>query len=316
MGFPIPDTGAVTEDSGVGGGLLSTSGDINYLFGSDAGEWTAATLTGAYGSQLVIDTDGNWTYTADNANATIQALDSGQSITEVFSVSANGGNSTITITINGTDEPPCFVGGTLIDTPHGPRLIETLAIGDLVLTRDNGAQEIRWIGASHQKLDDPQKMASLAPVRITKGSFGPGIPERDLLLSPMHRVLVQNADIPILFGESEVFCPVGQLINGFSIRQDAVPEVSYYHMLFDQHEVLSSSGCASESFYPGQVGLGGFADETREELFTLFPDFRSMPQSYGQTARTVLRGYEAKLVRDRLIPDAPFLHETRLKRVG
>ena len=145
MGFPVPDFGSVTEDDDVGGELI-VSGDIDYFLADDTGEWTAETITGAYDSELVIDEDGNWTYTADNSNAAIQALDTGDTLTEVFTVTSDAGTSTITITINGVDEPSCFVSGTLIDTPHGPRRVESLRVGDRVLTRDNGEQIIRWAG--------------------------------------------------------------------------------------------------------------------------------------------------------------------------
>jgi hypothetical protein len=40
----------------------------------------------------------------------------------------------------------CFIPGTDITTPNGPRLIESLIPGDLVTTQDHGNQPIRWIG--------------------------------------------------------------------------------------------------------------------------------------------------------------------------
>ena len=41
---------------------------------------------------------------------------------------------------------PCFTAGTCIRTPRGEVPVETLKLGDQVLTLDNGPQEIRWIG--------------------------------------------------------------------------------------------------------------------------------------------------------------------------
>ena len=307
MGFPIPDTGAVTEDTGVIGGLIGTSGDINFWFGSDAGQWTAETITGAYGSQLTIDADGRWVYTATNSNATIQALNTGDTLTEVFTVTSTGGTSTITITINGLDEPPCFVRGTLIDTPHGPRLVEDLRTGDMVLTRDNGPQKLRWVGAKHVSSLANENYDKLRPIRILKDSFGPGVPATDLLVSPMHRMLVRDPLAELLFGQQEILCAAKLLINGRNIYRDNASETVYYHMLFDDHQVVTSNGCPSESFYPGRIGLSAFETESREEVFLLFPELRSMPETYGKTARYTLRNYEAKILAESLPGPSPLL---------
>ncbi len=301
MAIPVPDTGSVTEDND-SGGILSTSGDIDYLFGNDAGAWTAETITGSYGSELVIDEDGNWTYTANNDNAAIQALDTGETLTEVFTVTSANGTSTVTITINGVDEPPCFVAGTLIDTPHGPRPVETLREGDLVLTRDHGAQAIRWAGRRLLDLREVPGRQALLPIRLRRNCLGPGVPDRDLLLSPMHRVLVRDPLVGLLTGRDEVLCPASQLVNGDTITREEVAQVCYHHLLFETHQILGSSGCDSESFYPGRLGLDGFGDGTREEVLALFPDLRSLPSSYGPTARHVTKRHEALLLADRLAP--------------
>lgn len=303
MGIPLPDTGEVTEDVGVVGGLIGTSGDIDIWLVDDTGEWTAETLTGSYGSTLVIDDDGNWTYTATNDHPAIDALNDGETLTEVFTVTSTYGSSTITITINGTTDPPCFAAGTLIDTPFGPRAVENLRAGDLVVTKDQGVQAVRWVGGTEVLIRDPETAHKFQPVRIRAGAFGPGVPARDLVLSPMHRVVISHPDVPLLFGESEVLCAAQSLVNGFSIVQEPVDRVTYVHLLFDDHQVVTSSGCASESFYPGTVGMDGLDLGQREELFTLFPDLRSLPQSYGPAARMVLKGYEARLLRDRFLPE-------------
>jgi len=301
MAIPVPDTGAVTEDDDVGG-ILSVSGDIDYLFGDDSGEWTAETITGAYGSQLVIDEDGNWTYTADNSNPAIQALDTGDTLTEVFTVTSDNGTSTITITINGVDEPPCFVSGTLIDTGRGPRPVEALRPGDRVLTRDHGEQVIRWAGARRLVLPEGPQGDRFRPIRLRAGCLGPGVPARDLLVSPMHRVVVRHPSVALLTGADEVFCPARHLLNGGTVVAEPVTEVCYHHLLFDAHEVLCSSGLESESFYPGDIGLDGFGARTREEVLALFPDLRGLAHAYGPTARPVARRHEAVLIAERLAP--------------
>ncbi|MCB6184416.1 retention module-containing protein, partial [Leeia sp. TBRC 13508] len=66
---------------------------------------SAGTFTGAYGS-LLLNADGSYTYTLDNQNATVNALNDGQSIHDVFSYTltdSQGNTSTanLDITING-----------------------------------------------------------------------------------------------------------------------------------------------------------------------------------------------------------------------
>lgn len=306
MGFPQPDTGSAAEDAGLVGGFLTTSGDINLgpFFNNDAGHWTAQTISGTYGSTLEIDKDGIWRYTADNSHASIQALNAGDSLTEVFTVTSVRGTSTITITIDGADEPPCFVSGTMIDTPYGPRPIETLQAGDQVLTRDNGVQTISWIGSREISLAPEND--KLRPIRITKGALGPNLPDRDLLLSPKHRLLITDPVLSLVTGCDEVLCAAKNLINGQSIYAECATSVRYHHLLFETHQVLSSSGCCSESFYPGQIGLESFQDQAREEVFGLFPELRALPQSFGPTARPIAKRHEAALIREHYEPAQVF----------
>jgi VCBS repeat-containing protein len=66
-----------------------------------------------YGT-LDLNSDGTYTYTLDNGNNTVQELDSGESLTESFSYTitdTDGDESTtsLTVTINGADEPPSIV---------------------------------------------------------------------------------------------------------------------------------------------------------------------------------------------------------------
>ncbi|BDI05077.1 VCBS domain-containing protein [Sphaerotilus microaerophilus] len=110
------DSGSVTEDLNVSGGLISDSGTLTVTDGdTNQATITAGTLTGTYGS-LTIDAAGAWTYSATNSQTAIQALGAGQSLTDTITVtSADGSSHTITITINGANDAAAFGSGTGVD---------------------------------------------------------------------------------------------------------------------------------------------------------------------------------------------------------
>ena len=182
----------------------------------------------------------------------------------------------------------CFARGTLIDTPAGPVAIETLKAGDPVRTLDHGTQEIRWIGST-----TVPATGKLAPVVITKGALGNS---RELLVSPQHRMLVSGWKAELLFGEPQVLAAATHLVNGDTIYRREGGEVEYFHMMFDTHEIVFAEGAPCESFHPGEMGLNALNTATREEIFTLFPELRTNPASYGPTTRTALKGFEARVI--------------------
>ncbi|MCC7321293.1 MAG: Hint domain-containing protein [Rubellimicrobium sp.] len=184
----------------------------------------------------------------------------------------------------------CFTPGTLIATPQGARPVETLVPGDLVVTRDHGLQPVRWSGRR-----TVAGIGRFAPVRIRPGTV-PGL-ERDLLVSPQHRMLFQGYRAELLFGEGEVLASARHLVDGLAVTTEEVAEVTYVHLLFDRHEIIYAEGAATESFHPGEIGLSALAEPAREEVFALFPELRSMPARAGNTARRCLKRPEALLLR-------------------
>lgn len=182
----------------------------------------------------------------------------------------------------------CFKAGTQISTPFGPRRVEDLRPGDPVITRDNGVQPVRWTGRRAVA-----GTGDFAPIRFAPGAIGN---TRPLLVSPQHRMLLRSSNVNLLFNTAEAFVAARHLVNGKSIRQVEKDSIDYVHILFDQHEVIYAEGAESESYHPGRHGLNGIMEHAREELFALFPDLRSDPESYGDTARPCLKEYEAKLL--------------------
>ncbi len=209
------------------------------------------------------------------------------------------GNVTGTLDFEEIEEViPCFTPGTMIATPKGERLVEELREGDKVITRDNGIQEIRWAGTKKLGWKALTANAHLKPVLIREGSLGNGLPERDILVSPNHRVLVANDRTALYFEEREVLVAAKHLVDNKGVQkvEDAMG-ISYIHFMFDHHEVVLSNGAWTESFQPGDYSLKGIGNAQRTEIFELFPELESVEgiEEYSAARRT-LKKHEAKIL--------------------
>lgn len=190
---------------------------------------------------------------------------------------------------------PCFTPGTLIDTDEGRIPVEELLPGDRVLTRDRGFRTLRWVGAKEVDADLLARRPEFTPVRIARGALGNGLPERDMLVSPQHRVLITGPRAELLFGEHEVLVAAKHLVGMKGINRAHGTPVTYVHIMADRHEIVRSDGLWSESFQPGDMSLAGLDRPQREELLALFPELqtRSGQRSYT-AARMSLRAHEAR----------------------
>ncbi len=184
---------------------------------------------------------------------------------------------------------PCFVAGTLIQTPYGERPVEELTPGDMVLTQDDGPQPLRWIGSR-----EVAAIGKLAPIRIRAGTFGS---HRELMVSPQHRVLIRDSLADLLFGDAEVLVAAKDLVNDHSVRRIEGGQITYVHLLFDRHQVVFSEGLPTESFFPGPQTTKAFEAEIIDEICTIFPELDPMTgEGYSPTARRALRSFEARLL--------------------
>lgn len=235
-----------------------------------------SSVTLANGEIVTLNADGTFDISGQDD------VDDDETTTFTYTIEDDEGNSDVGF-VNVTTTP-CFVAGTLIETDQGPVPVEDLTVGMRVLTRDHGGQSIRWIGRSTRVAEGVQ-----APVRFAANALG----EHDEIeLSPSHRVLVQSATAEVLFGQDEVLVPAHHLVNDTSIRRrvDGQP-VTYFHVLFDRHEVIRGNGLESESYHPGAASLDGLDAETRAEFFALMGDSW---RSYKSMSRPTLRSFETK----------------------
>lgn len=195
----------------------------------------------------------------------------------------------------------CFTPGTRIATPRGEIAVENLKAGDKVITRDNGAQTLRWVGRRDLKPNEMRMNAAFQPVLIRAGALGKDLPERDMLVSPQHRMLVKSDLAEMMFQEREVLIAAKHLTGLDGVDQVQTGAVSYLHLMFDQHEVVLAEGAWSESFQPGDHSLRGIGAEQRQEILTLFPELDTLAglDTYG-SARLSLKQHEAHTLVDRL----------------
>jgi len=188
---------------------------------------------------------------------------------------------------------PCFTAGTRIDTRDGPVPVEDLRPGDRVLTRDCGFRTVVWAGRRDLGPGDLIAAPRLMPVRIAAGALGPGVPARDLVVSPQHRMLLTGARAELLFGETEVLAAALHLVGCPGITRENVTSVSYLHVMFDCHEIIRAEGAWSESFQPGATVMKGMGAAQRAELEMLFPELAAGGPAYP-AARASLRAHEVR----------------------
>jgi hypothetical protein len=294
------NSGAITEIRQ----SFSITGEVNATLSFDmalragqpltAGEGFTVTIRDSLGNIILSQTYLPTSFAWQTVSQTVPFLVGG---TYTISFTEVGTNNSLGALLDNVSMIVCFTAGTLIDTPDGPRPVEDLLPGDLVLTADDGPQPVRWVGqrrvAWHDMLRDPR----LRPVTIVAGAFGEGLPRRDLAVSRQHRILRTGWACELHFALPEVLVPAHRLVNGRTVRHDLpAGDVTYVHFLCDRHQIVRSEGLASESFYPSPLSLTGVEAAAQEELLLIFPQLRDLAAPPLDFARPVIDGKVARLV--------------------
>ncbi len=277
--------GGAGQDSvvtGQGADTVNTGDDADYIVGS-----SGDVIDGGEGG------DDNDTLYLGDAGAVI-AYDGG-----------NPENGTVTFsdgtTLNFTNIEtviPCFTPGCHVRVENGTGKVEDLRVGDLIETRDNGLQPVRWIGRKLLDQSDLSLAPHLRPIRILKGALGNGVPNRDMEVSPQHRMLVEGAQASLLFGTDQVLVRAKHLTHlpGVEVAR-ACERVTYIHLMCDAHEVICVDDAWTESFQPGDIVQN---NEAREIFGDLLAEFPSLGTEAGRaqyvSARLSLKAHEAALI--------------------
>lgn len=157
-----------------------------------------------------------------------------------------------------------FSRGTHITMASGEqKLIEDLSVGDLVLTRDDGPQAVRWIGESTVRA-----VGEFAPIRIRAGTLHN---EGDLLVSPDHRLFIYQRFDALGAGRHEVLVRARHLVNGDTVIRQEGGFVDYFQLLFDRHHIIFAEGIAAETFFVDTRTRAALPDDLGRALDETLP---------------------------------------------
>ena len=176
-----------------------------------------------------------------------------------------------------TSAPACYGHGTLIGTPAGACAIDSLSVGDLVLTASGGVRPVRWIGYRAVECAAHPDPAQVWPVRVAPGAFGEGMPARELWLSPGHNVVAED------MAGGAALVPICALINGRTVAQHRLARTEYWHVELDAHDIILAEGLPAESYLDtgNRAAFANGADAIEEH-----PDFG--PRHWSETCLPLL----------------------------
>jgi hypothetical protein len=181
----------------------------------------------------------------------------------------------------------CFLSGTMIATDTGEVAVESLKIGDEILSADGKALKIKWV-ARQDVLTTFGPAERLMPVRFAAGALGDGLPHADLTVTADHGMLIDG-----------IICHAGALVNGTTITNVPLSEFqgryTVYHIETEEHEIILANGAPAETFIDNvsRRSFDNFAEF--EALYGGVPEMEELDYPRAMSARQVPPRIKAKL---------------------
>ncbi len=311
-------TGADSLDGGAGDDTLDGGSDNDTLIGGLGSD----TLTGGTGNDTLTIAEGDVATGGDGEDLFLLAdyaepgsttitidggttgepggdtldlnglADRGTLVTTASVGDADAFDGTITLndgtvlTFSNIENIICFTPGTMIATPSGEQAVETLKAGDLVLTKDSGAQPLGWVGSS-----TVSGMGKFAPIRLEPSLTGA---RRALTVSPQHRMLQNHWLAELMFEEAEVLVPAVHMLGHAGAEAAPAEQVTYIHLMFDAHEIIFAEGAETESFHYSTESLKALHPAALAEVYAAYPALKAVPSAHGPTARRCLKSWESQ----------------------
>jgi hypothetical protein len=197
---------------------------------------------------------------------------------------------------------PCYCAGTLVRTARGNEAVETLKIGDEVMTASGALRPIKWIGRRSYGHRFIMGRKDVLPVCIKAGALADNVPARDLWISPHHAMFFADARGGVLIEAKD-------LVNGSSIVQaQNVDKVEYFHIELNSHDVIIAEGALSETFIDDDC-RGMF--HNAQDYDALYGEEEQAPARY--CAPRLDEGYEVEAVRRHLAARAHAPAQAKVK---
>ena len=163
----------------------------------------------------------------------------------------------------------------MIACEEGETRVEDLRPGDRILTRDHGAQPLRFIGRATLRAT-----GVFAPVVIPQGVLGNS---GALIVSQQHRMfLYQRRRLPGL-PTAELLVQARHLVDHETVFIREGGFVDWFSLVFDRHEIIYAEGIPAESLMVNDATVNRLPPEIATEVRRRFPGLAQV-QHFGTEA--------------------------------